>query len=178
MSDNAQHNTTAAADEPAFHDGADAHHGVGHIVPIKYLALVAGALLVLTWLTVAVMAIDLGEANIYIALAIAVVKASLVMLFFMHLWWDRAFNLLVIITSIIAVVLFIAFALTDSHEYQADVQTYRAAEELNADAKGAQDKLTLETEAKYQEAIESGEYDDLIEAAKHGHGHGHGDDGH
>ncbi len=166
--DNAQHNSPE--NEPAFHDPAAHEHGVGHIVPVKYLAAVALALLALTWLTVAVMKVDLGEANIYIALAIAVVKASLVMLFFMHLWWDRAFNSLVIITSMIAVLLFIAFALTDTREYQPDVQTYRAAEELNADAKGAQDKLTLETQQKYEQAIESGKYNELIEAAKHGHG--------
>jgi cytochrome c oxidase subunit IV len=83
----------------------EAHHGVGHIVPLKVLIANGVALLILTWLTVAVARFDFAAHNIYemniiIALAIAVIKASLVCLFFMHLYWDRPFNSFVLIASI------------------------------------------------------------------------------
>ena len=42
------------------------------------------ALIVLTWVTALVSTVDLGRWNIFVALAIAIFKASLVVLFFMH----------------------------------------------------------------------------------------------
>ncbi len=102
------------------------HGRVGHIVPIKILAQTGGALLVLTVVTVWAASIDFGEANVWIALAIAVLKGSLVVLFFMHLRWDRPFNGIVFITSMAFLTLFIAFALTDTGEYEPDVDTGNA----------------------------------------------------
>ena len=105
------------------HDKHDAHddHGVGHLVPVKYLIANGTALLFLTVITVWVAQFDFGAANIWIALAIAGLKASLVVLFFMHLWWDRAFNAFIFVASIAFVLLFISFALTDSLEYRDQV---------------------------------------------------------
>jgi cytochrome c oxidase subunit 4 len=121
---------------------SDSHnHGVGHVVPIKLLVAVGMALLVLTWITVAAMKIDLGDGNIYLALGIAVVKASLVALFFMHLRWDRPFNAFVFVTSIAFVALFIAFALTDSSEYRPEQNQYRMIELQGGDASLPQQKL-------------------------------------
>ena len=45
--------------------------------------------------------IDLGAANIFIALAIATTKATLVVLFFMHLWDEGGVNRLVFVVSVI-----------------------------------------------------------------------------
>ena len=56
-------------DSSATH--ASAHSGLGHVVPLWLLAAVFGALLVLTCLTVAVAHVDLGNLNLYLALAIA-----------------------------------------------------------------------------------------------------------
>ena len=98
-------------------------HGVGHVVPIRMLAVTAIALLILTVVTVAIASYDFGKLNIWVALAIAVVKASLVLLFFMHLLWDRPFNGLVFCVAIAFLALFIAFALTDTHEYAPDIDT-------------------------------------------------------
>ena len=56
----------------------------------KLLAVLA-ALLVLTAVTVMVSTIDLGILNIWIALLIASFKASLVLLFFMHLKYESGF---------------------------------------------------------------------------------------
>ncbi len=99
------------SDSPAPH--APAHSGLGHVVPLWLLAAVFGALLVLTCLTVAVAQVDLGNLNLYLALAIAALKASLVVLFFMHLYWDRPFNAMVFIGCLLFVSLFIGITLTD-----------------------------------------------------------------
>ncbi|HUO33158.1 MAG TPA: cytochrome C oxidase subunit IV family protein [Bryobacteraceae bacterium] len=56
-----------------------------HIDSVKtYLGVFVG-LLFLTWITTFVATIDLGPFNVVVALAIAVVKMMLVVLFFMHL---------------------------------------------------------------------------------------------
>ncbi len=59
-----------------------------HIVPVKVYFGVAGGLYVLLILTVAISLIDLGSLNIVAALAIAVAKMLLVVLFFMHVRWS------------------------------------------------------------------------------------------
>ena len=100
------------------HAGADDHPLVGHLVPLWILFATATVLLVLTIITVAVRYVDLGEANIYIAIGIAGVKATLVGLYFMHLKWDRPFNQLTLVGSIAFVVLLIWFTMLDSKQYE------------------------------------------------------------
>ena len=53
------------------------------VVPVKVYAAVFGALLALTITTVAVSKLDLGEYNFVAAMTIAVIKATLVVMFFM-----------------------------------------------------------------------------------------------
>jgi cytochrome c oxidase subunit IV len=55
-----------------------------HIVPRQVYYTIFAGLLALTLLTVGVAFIDLGRLNAIIALTIAVGKATLVLLFFMH----------------------------------------------------------------------------------------------
>jgi cytochrome c oxidase subunit 4 len=90
---------------------------VGHIVPLRVLFAVLATLLVLTYITVAVSWRDFGRFNLWIAIGIAVVKASIVLLFFMHLKYDKPFNAVIIITSIALLMLFIVIALDDTREY-------------------------------------------------------------
>ena len=91
---------------------------LGHIVPLKVLAAVFVTLLALTALTVAAASVDLGNLNLYVALLIAGVKASLVVLYFMHLRYDRPFLLVVFIGCLGFVVLFISLVLTDAAAYR------------------------------------------------------------
>ena len=107
------------------HGNAHAHdsHGephplVGHLVPFWLLFATGTALLVLTIITVAVRYIDVGEFNMVIALGVAVIKATLVSLFFMHLRWDRPFNLLTFVGSMAFVILMMAFCLIDTSQYR------------------------------------------------------------
>ena len=59
-----------------------------HILSYGFLALVLAGLLVLTGVTVAVSYVHLGFWNVPVALTIASLKASLVLLFFMHLKYE------------------------------------------------------------------------------------------
>ena len=74
--------------------------------------------MVLTILTVAAINVDLGPMNIVVALGIALVKALLVVLIFMHIWWDRAFHGLLIASSLGFVTLFIGFTMIDTWQYE------------------------------------------------------------
>ncbi len=96
-------------------------HGVGHLVPVRILAITAFALLVLTVVTVWIASFEFGDLNIWIALTIAVAKGSLVVMIFMHLKYDRPFHALIFCASLAFVALFISFALTDSKEYAPDL---------------------------------------------------------
>jgi cytochrome c oxidase subunit 4 len=62
--------------------------GKHHIIPLPVYFKVIGALLVLTVITVAAARVDFGHLNTVIALAIASVKAGLVLAYFMHLKYD------------------------------------------------------------------------------------------
>jgi cytochrome c oxidase subunit IV len=57
----------------------------GHVAPKSLYYTIFASLMVLTLLTVAVAYVDLGMLNLPVALAIAVGKAMLVILFFMHI---------------------------------------------------------------------------------------------
>jgi cytochrome c oxidase subunit 4 len=94
----------AVAQTTTQKEGAHAggHGGIGRYV------LIWAILLVFTGITVATGRMDLGAANIFIALAIATTKATLVVLFFMHLWDMGGVNRLVFVVSVLfAVVLII-----------------------------------------------------------------------
>jgi cytochrome c oxidase subunit 4 len=59
----------------------------GHVAPIRLYLTIFAALLVGTAVTVAVAFFDFGAMNNVIMLAIAITKALLVVLFFMHVRW-------------------------------------------------------------------------------------------
>lgn len=98
------------------HGAHDAHDV--HVVPVKVLVAVAAALLVLTVVTVAVTYVDLGPWNLWVALAVAVVKGSLVVMYFMHLRYDNPFNAFLFACSLGFVALLLALALIDRDVYE------------------------------------------------------------
>lgn len=107
--------TTPTPAEPT--EVVDIHHGVAHVVSFKILFNVFAALCVLTAITVGASYVNFGELNLVVALVIAVIKASLVVLYFMHLRWDKPFNSIVFIGCLVFVSLFIALALLDTGQY-------------------------------------------------------------
>jgi cytochrome c oxidase subunit IV len=113
----------------AGHGDGDDDHGLAHTTPISLLVGILGALLVLTFLTVSVTSFDLGaEGNLVVAMVIATVKAGLVVTFFMHLFWDKKFHLILFLTSVLFMILFLSMAVTDRGEYDKDVEAFRAAQ--------------------------------------------------
>jgi cytochrome c oxidase subunit IV len=95
-------------------------HALGHVLPVRVLAGVFGALLVLTVVTVLAAQVDFGSksVNLSIAMLIATVKASLVILYFMHIRYDRLFHGVMISSGLLAAVLFVAFTLVDRSQYE------------------------------------------------------------
>src|ERR1041385_841296 len=97
----------------------DDHHGLSHAAPIKVLVATGGTLLALTLVTLLATKIDFGaNTSLAIAMAIGVVKAPLVILFFMHLRYDRLFHSVVFVAALLAASLFVGFTLMDTNQYQ------------------------------------------------------------
>ena len=100
-------------------DHHDDEHGLSHVATIKTLTATGGTLLVLTLVTVLATRIDFGaNINLAVAMVIAVTKATLVILFFMHLRYDRLFHSVIFVSAILAASLFVGFTLMDSSQYQ------------------------------------------------------------
>lgn len=95
--------------------GAHADHGTHH-AHVSSTGLFLGiliTLLALTWVTVAVRDVDFGGANMLVAMAIASVKATLVMAVFMHLLWDTPTNRLFFLCSFLFLSLLFLFTFAD-----------------------------------------------------------------
>jgi len=79
-----------------------------HIFAYKTLFYVLLVLLALTGVTVGASFVDMGKFNVWVALGIASVKASLVLMVFMHLKFeDRA-----LVLSFLSTVLFLAIMIS------------------------------------------------------------------
>jgi cytochrome c oxidase subunit 4 len=84
------------------------------VVPVKTYVAVFVALLLLTGLTTGVAFIDLGaELNTIVALTIAVIKALLVILFFMHVKYSPGLTKMVVVAGFFFLALLVAFTLAD-----------------------------------------------------------------
>jgi cytochrome c oxidase subunit 4 len=82
-----------------------------HIVPYRTFLVVLAALLVFTFISIAVTNYNLGALTVLTALLLATAKTVLVLTYFMHLKWDiRMFAILVTaVLLLIGVVIFITF---------------------------------------------------------------------
>lgn len=84
-----------------------------HIVSPKMYAAILTALLVGTLVTVLAATKDFGPWNIVIALAIATVKASLVILYFMHARYIKGRTQLVIVAGFFWLAIMLSLTLVD-----------------------------------------------------------------
>ncbi len=84
----------------------DSHADV-HILSYKQLFVILSILLILTGTTVGVASIDLGALNIWAALGIAAIKATFVLLYFMHLKYESRLlaGTLVLTFSVLAILI-------------------------------------------------------------------------
>ena len=109
-------------DTQATHHGPqNEHHDMGHAIPAPVLIAVFLALIVLTVITVVASYLPLGEFEIWVAMGIATVKASLVAAYFMHLRYDNPLNAILFIFCLLFVALFIGFVLMDADQYRSDL---------------------------------------------------------
>ena len=90
-----------------------AQHHTGPVVPIGVYVAVFAALLILTAMTTAAAFQDLGPLNNVVALGIAALKATLVVLFFMHVRYGTRLIPLVVAAGLFWLVILIALSLTD-----------------------------------------------------------------
>tara|TARA_B100001750_G_C15442953_1_gene564598 strand:- start:664 stop:1053 length:390 start_codon:yes stop_codon:yes gene_type:complete len=87
-----------------------------HITPLKTYLIVFFSLLFLTAITVYSAQYDFGSFNIVLALIIASFKSSLVLLFFMHLYYDNKINLIFILGSVLFLAIFIGITMIDTNQ--------------------------------------------------------------
>jgi cytochrome c oxidase subunit IV len=99
------------ASEITGHDGTNDEHV--HIVSPKVYVAILLLLLVLTATTVGVSFIDLGVFNAVVALAIACIKMTFVVLFFMHVKYSTKLTKLTVIAGIFIFLGLITMTLAD-----------------------------------------------------------------
>ncbi|MBV6430545.1 MAG: hypothetical protein IANPNBLG_00659 [Bryobacteraceae bacterium] len=83
------------------------------IVPAKVYVGVWAVLIALTFTTVAVSKLELGEYNFIAAMTIAVAKATLVVMFFMHLKQSSSMVRLFVVAGLFWLAIMFVFVLSD-----------------------------------------------------------------
>jgi cytochrome c oxidase subunit 4 len=84
-----------------------------HIVSRKTYFTIFIALMILTGLTVWVATFDLGRMNAVVALTIAVVKALLVVLYFMHVRYSSRLTMVFVAAGFVWLIIMVALTLSD-----------------------------------------------------------------
>lgn len=82
-----------------------------HIVPVRTYVIIFGLLMLGTYVTVQAAFLDLGAFNTPIAIAIAIAKATVVVLYFMHVKYSPKLTWIVVIGSVfwLAILLIMTF---------------------------------------------------------------------
>ena len=104
----------AHGDHQSF-EQAGPDYGIAHfVVPIRTYLLIFTALIVLTAITVFVAFQHLGDPwNDVVALAVAITKATLVVLFFMHVKWSSPMVKLSVISAVVFLLLLFGITWSD-----------------------------------------------------------------
>jgi cytochrome c oxidase subunit 4 len=84
-----------------------------HVVPLKTYLAVFFALMVFTAITVAVAFVDLGPLNNVVMLGIALVKATLVVMFFMHVKYGTRLIPMVVASGIFFLAIMFVITMSD-----------------------------------------------------------------
>jgi cytochrome c oxidase subunit 4 len=95
------------------HSASTSHAASTHVLPLGIYFGVFFALLVLTGTTVAVAFIDLGPLNNVVAMGVAVIKATLVILFFMHVKYSSRLTGLVVVSGVFWLVIMVGLTFVD-----------------------------------------------------------------
>lgn len=85
----------------------------GHVSPKGVYYAIFGSLMVLTVVTVAVSTINLGHFNFPVAIGIAITKATLVVLFFMHAYYSSKLTKMFVGTAFFFLMILLTLTMTD-----------------------------------------------------------------
>jgi cytochrome c oxidase subunit 4 len=88
-------------------------HDLHHVSPKPLYYAVFGALMVATTVTVGIAYVDLGFLNLPVAVAIACVKATIVILFFMHVKYSSKLVQVTAATGFFFLIILFGIAMTD-----------------------------------------------------------------
>lgn len=88
-------------------------HETHHVVPYHVFITVWIALLVLTGITVWVSRLHLGAFSMIVALAVASIKAGLVITYFMHMKYEKPIFRLMLYVAFLILAIFIGFTFFD-----------------------------------------------------------------
>ena len=103
-----------AHDHPHAHPHDHSHpHAHGHVTPLPVYFAVFGMLMVLTAVTVIVAYFDFGAFNKVIALSIASFKATIVVLYFMHVKYASRLTQLFAVTGIFFLAILLGLTMID-----------------------------------------------------------------
>lgn len=91
----------------------DNSHEEQHILSYKLLGIILFSLLILTGVTVGVSYIDMGFFNVPMALLVATVKSTLVLLFFMHLKYEGKLIVISFTSTVVVLCMLISFIFWD-----------------------------------------------------------------
>jgi cytochrome c oxidase subunit IV len=91
----------------------DFHDNLDHVVSPRIYVIVGATLLVLTGITVWASFLELGVFNPIVALFIAVVKATIVVLFFMHVKYSSKLTKLTVAGGVFTFLVLIGMTLAD-----------------------------------------------------------------
>ena len=89
------------------------HGGEAHQVPYRVYVAVWAALVALTAITVGARYADLAHMAIFAAILIATVKSSLVLLYFMHVRFEKPIIAVMIIATLVTYAIFIILTFAD-----------------------------------------------------------------
>jgi cytochrome c oxidase subunit 4 len=105
----------------------DEDHGAAHahVMPVSTLLAVFAFLVAMTLVTVASAGVFHGAVGVTINMGIASLKALAVVLFFMHLKYDKPLNSLIFLFSFVFFFLFMVFTVIDSLQYQPEVLNWQ-----------------------------------------------------
>jgi cytochrome c oxidase subunit 4 len=98
-----------------FHPGTVQEHfdPSSHLAPISMYVGVWAALMIFTGLTVFAATVELHVFNIVLALLIATIKGTLVVLFFMHLRYSTKLTMVTVIAAIFFLIILFSLSMTD-----------------------------------------------------------------
>ena len=84
-----------------------------HVVPVKLYATIVGCLFTLTAITALAAFVELGALNTPLAIGIAILKATLVVLFFMHVRYNTPLMWVYAAAGFFMLLIFLALLLQD-----------------------------------------------------------------